>query len=143
MSWPTHHRRDRTASRKPAAHSPVWAALLMAGIVTAVLRSQRQALKRLASAVFGKSRGRGGARRAGAATAPVDSPHLTKLRDAILGADKVMVASVLGPPPTTAGEGTFTDDTWYYPLDLVARVALAIRFEHNIARHTDVLRAPR
>src|SRR5207248_2908832 len=97
--------------------SSLWPLLLIGGVLL-VLAERAGLLQKLFAMMRGPTRGaRGWGRRA-------LSPHLEAFRNAILGVDKHTVAAALGPPPTTIGEGSpWIDDTWYYPLDRVQRMA--------------------
>jgi outer membrane protein assembly factor BamE (lipoprotein component of BamABCDE complex) len=71
---------------------------------------------------------------------------LPKLRTAILGNTRGAVAAIFGPPHATVDAPTPKDywhaNTWYYPLDLQRRTAVAIRFSNNIADHVDFIAGP-
>jgi hypothetical protein len=66
---------------------------------------------------------------------------LPQLRDAILGAAKREIASVLGPPQS-ASVGRPTADTWYYPLRPGERLAMAISFDRGLARDVEFFTSP-
>src|SRR4051794_38051311 len=69
--------------------------------------------------------------------ADLSSGRLSALRRAIVGVQKQQIAAVLGQPRATIGRGSYlTDDTWYYPIDLHKHLALAIQFDHNVAKQT-------
>jgi hypothetical protein len=122
-------RRNRSQSRK--GHSPLFPLLLAGGVIVAIALSRKR--RRRSST----SRGRG----CGLSEL---SPHLQSFRHAILGADKGTILRALGPPPATIGRGVpIHDNTWYYPLDRVQRLALAIQFEEDRASQTEVLKSPR
>ena len=71
------------------------------------------------------------------ATAPTS---LAPLQQALVGKSRADVVVTLGPPPATSSEQTnqlgtrhyWHADTWYYPLDLNRRHAVAISFNENL-----------
>jgi len=75
------------------------------------------------------------------------------LQQSILGRGKSAVAATCGAPRTAAGgkrkvvigrqPSFWTADTWYYPIDSQAQTAMAVRFEHGIARAVEFFDAPR
>ena len=74
------------------------------------------------------------------------------LRRTIVGRGKSGVAAVLGAPRTAAGArgkvmrkqpNFWNADTWYYPLDSRAQIAMAIRFRRGIAQDVAFLEAPK
>src|SRR5437868_2644972 len=70
------------------------------------------------------------------ATAPT---NLAPLQQALVGKSRADVVVTLGPPPGTSSTETsklgtrhyWHADTWYYPLDLNRRDAVAISFSEN------------
>jgi hypothetical protein len=122
------------APRQPAP-SPLWPLLLIGGVLF-TLAARSGILEALLELIGGDIQDRSG--RSAAADLSLQS-----LRHAIVGVDKRTIAAALGPPSATVGAGNFwSDNTWYYPLDRIARLALAIEFEQGIARQTEVLRSP-
>jgi hypothetical protein len=76
---------------------------------------------------------------------------LELIRDAILGRGKSAIAAVFGAPRTAAGNARFprparpdfwSADTWYYPIDTERQTAMAVRFDHGIARGVEFFQAP-
>jgi hypothetical protein len=74
---------------------------------------------------------------------------LPKLRNAIIGNSRGAVAAIFGPPHATVASTAHLPakeywhaDTWYYPLDVQRRTAVAIRFSNNLAEHVDFIAGP-
>jgi hypothetical protein len=65
-----------------------------------------------------------------------DDRSLAALRDAIVGNGKSAIASVFGPPRSTAR------NTWYYPLRPRERLAMAISFDGGLAREVEFIPTP-
>jgi hypothetical protein len=71
----------------------------------------------------------------------ISSDRLSALRTAIVGVQKQQIAAILGRPRATIGRGNYlSDDTWYYPIDPRHHLALAIQFDHDVAKQTQVIR---
>ena len=69
---------------------------------------------------------------------------------AIPGNDKAAVVAVFGPPRASAGFAALAPaklvsadyvhaDTWYYPLDRIAKTALVVHFDRDIARDAQLV----
>jgi hypothetical protein len=113
----------------------------LAGAISRLLRSReakrREALERW-SAQWRKwvARLMSGNAVSSEATAPAS---ITPLQQALVGKSRADVVVTLGPPPGTSSTETnklgtrhyWHADTWYYPLDLNRRQALAISFSEN------------
>src|SRR5689334_21446102 len=109
--------------------SPLWPILLAGGIVAAAIAILRQRYRDNCDLLGGQRQ--------------ILAPHLQLFRKAIVGVDKNTIMRALGPPPATVGQGLpWRDNTWYYPLDRVQQLALAIEFVNDVARQTEVLRSP-
>jgi hypothetical protein len=64
--------------------------------------------------------------------------RLSSLCSAIVGANRQMIASALGPPRATAQH----NNTWYYAVDPRRQLALVIEFVQGVARQAHLLRSP-
>jgi hypothetical protein len=123
-------------TRRQPAPSPLWPLLVLGGVLF-TLAARSGIIEALLELLRASSRERVG--RGAAADLSLQS-----FRRAIVGADKGTIAAALGPPPATVGAGNpWSDDTWYYPLDRITRLALAIEFHDGVARQTELLRSPR
>src|SRR5215212_7759256 len=67
---------------------------------------------------------------------------LAPLQAALIGQSRASVVITLGPPPATSSSESggvvsrhyWHAETWYYPLDLNRRFALAITFQENLVK---------
>jgi hypothetical protein len=118
----------------------LWMAAGIAGLVTAALLSRGPFFRKLANRI-----GRGRRCR--------KPPSLQRsqaiLAEAIIGSSKATIESVFGPPRSVAIDqiGVIVyprlvfrlADTWYYPLPRRSRLALAIRFQDQMATRVEFL----
>lgn len=88
-----------------------------------------------------------------AAAQPDDDPEtLFPLRAALIGRARTEILVVLGPPPATSvPEPTkaklnappyLTSESWYYPLDVKNRLAIAITFVNDLVASVDRIPGP-
>jgi hypothetical protein len=78
------------------------------------------------------------------------APSITPLRQALLGQSRAHVVATLGPPPATSSAESekpasryyWHAQTWYYPLDLHHRHAVAITFHKNLVKLIDRFTGP-
>jgi hypothetical protein len=114
--------------------SPTWPALLIAVPLVVVA---------LVASALRPRPGYRGFRLPASAGAGSFGPRLLALRRRLIGRSKAAVAHKLGPPrtafllntvPSTTGADRpmfFQADTWYYPLNVSDRSAMAIQFENE------------
>ena len=125
------------------AQLALWMAANLAGMVTAVL---------LARQVFFEALARKAGRRRRATRPPSRQQSLSMLASAVLGSNRQMIESVLGPPRSASIKDigvvvhpkmVFRQaDTWYYPLPRNGPVAMAINFERDLATKVEFFTAP-
>ena len=76
--------------------------------------------------------------------------NLVPLQQALIGRSRAQVVVTLGPPPATSSMETggagarhyWHAETWYYPLDLNRRQAVAITFQQNQVKSIDRFAGP-
>jgi hypothetical protein len=81
---------------------------------------------------------------------PAAPPNIAPLRQALLGQTRAHVVVTLGPPPATSSAESekptsrhyWHAGTWYYPLDLNHRHAVAIIFHENQVKSIDRFTGP-
>lgn len=137
-------------ARDPAGTALILAAvpLIVVGAValTMTLASADTSLGKWLRSMFGPSRTR--AMRELLGRYVRGEQPFAALREVIVGSAKGAVVTVFGPPRTAIlGRGVnklsiWRSDTWYYPLDLADRSALAIRFDGNVARDVERISVP-
>ena len=117
--------------------------ILLAGAAVAIARAP------LASWMHGLVRAGGPRGNPGRIRRALAGSSLGALRAAIVGNTKEAVASVFGPPRTSAVQvtrrGKQSDaggETWYYLLDRQDRSAMAIRFSDGRAERVEFIRSP-
>jgi hypothetical protein len=119
-----------------------WMPLLAAGMLAGWLLSHKpRPMGRMGRRAY-PSRARRTASRPG--------QSLSRLRNAIVGSDRQLIAQVFGLPRGVGEPGrvevnrpAFWDaGTWYYPLRRRERMAMAIRFDQGIAADVQFIPAP-
>ena len=131
-------------SRRAEAARILWLLpLVLAGMAVAAARAP--VLGEWLERLFGTA-GRG---QPGRIRRALQGTSLSALRRSILGNTKEAVASVFGPPRTSALQvrgreqgAQLGGETWYYLLDRQDRSAMAIRFARDRAAQVEFIRSP-
>jgi hypothetical protein len=122
----------------------LWTAATLAGMVSSMLLARTPFFRKLLSRLYPERQSVNPAGR------PTRGEALPMLADAIVGSPKATILAVFGPPRgavisgTTdpAASGYWPAQTWYYPLPRNGRLAMAIEFDDELARHVDFFSAP-
>lgn len=121
----------------------LWTAAMLAGMVTSMLLARRPFFRKLMTRLYPERKAMASVRR------PSRGESLPMLADAIVGSPKETILAVFGPPRGAVLEGDDVTDanywqarTWYYPLPKNGRLAMAIAFDDEMARHVDFFEAP-
>lgn len=137
------HSGPESEHRTGLSQLPLWMAATLAGMVTGVLVARQPFFEAVRKRL-------GGGRRGGRKPSPAQS--LPMLASAIVGSTKATIEAVFGPPRSAAVAGVgvvvqsesafWAAGTWYYPLPQHGAVALAIRFDDDLAAGVEFLAAP-
>ena len=130
--------------RRPEAARVLWLIpILLAGAAVAIARMP------LSAWVQGMTSGGGSRGNPGRIRRALAGSSLGALRASIVGNTKEAVASVFGPPRTSAvqvmrrgKQNRTSGETWYYLLDRQDRSAMAIRFAADRAERVEFIRSP-
>jgi hypothetical protein len=122
----------------------LWTAATLAGMVSSMLLARTPFFRKLLSRLYPERQPANPGRR------PTRGEALPMLADAIVGSPKATILAVFGPPRGAVVDGTMDPaatgywqaQTWYYPLPRNGRLAMAIEFDDEMARHVDFFSAP-
>ncbi len=123
----------------------LWTAATLAGMVTSMLLARTPFFRKLMSRLYPERRP------LTFHQSPSKRESLPMLADAIIGSPKCTILAVFGPPRTAvvsdssdAAEPSFWQaQTWYYALPKNDRMAMAVRFDREMARSVDFFKPPR